>query len=135
MPEEKDAEMSETKCRILLVDDDPFVGEMLAMILEDEGYSIETAENGHDALEIFRSTPDIGLLISDMNMPGMSGLELIAAIRAASPEIPVILLTGTEDANLGHEADEYLLKDENMQDTIIEYVGKVLASKALKTNN
>ena len=121
--------MSETKCRILVVDDDPFVGEMLAMILEDEGYGVETAESGEDALDKFIAAPDIGLLISDMNMPGMSGLELIAAIRAANPEIPVILLTGTEDASLGHEADEYLLKDEDLQDNITVSVERVLAGK------
>ncbi len=119
--------MSELKCKILVVDDDPFVAEMLAMILEDEGYGIETAESGEDALEKFNASPDIGLLISDMNMPGMSGLELIAAIRAANPAIPVILLTGTEDASLGSVADEYLLKDENLQDNIIDAVQKVLA--------
>jgi CheY-like chemotaxis protein len=122
--------MSETKCRILVVDDDPFVGEMLAMILEDEGYEIETAESGEDALEKYRAAPDIGLLITDMNMPGMSGLQLIAAIRAAIPGIPVILLTGTEDASLGDEADEYLLKDEDLQDNITVSVERVLAGKA-----
>jgi len=62
-----------------------------------------------------------------MNMPGMSGLELIAAIRAATPGIPVILLTGSDDANLGREADEYLLKDENLQDTITVAVERVLS--------
>ena len=119
--------MGDAKGRIMVVDDDPFVGEMLAMILEDEGYSIETAENGNDALEKYRIAPDICLLITDMNMPGMSGLELIAAIRAATPGIPVILLTGSDDANLGREADEYLLKDENLQDTITVAVERVLS--------
>lgn len=118
--------MSEANCRILVADDDPFVGEMLAFILEDEGYQVETAESGEDALEKFGASQEIGLLISDMNMPGMSGLELIAAIRAARPEIPVILLTGSDDADLGKEADEYLLKDEDLQDKITEAVKRVL---------
>ena len=118
--------MSEAKCRILVVDDDPFVAEMLAVILDAEGYEVETAENGEDALVKFNAAPDTGLVISDMNMPGMTGLELFAAIRAATPAIATILLTGSEDVHLGQNADAYLLKDEDLQDTITVSVEQVL---------
>ncbi len=122
--------MSEGKCRILVVDDDPFVAEMLAVILDADGYEVETAENGEDALTKFAAAPDTGLVISDMNMPGMTGLELIGRIRASRPGIPAILLTGSDDVALGQEVDEYLLKDEDLQDTISLSVERVLERHA-----
>lgn len=122
--------MSEGKCRILVVDDDPFVAEMLAVILDADGYEVETAESGEDALTKFAAAPDTGLVISDMNMPGMTGLELIGRIRASRPGIPAILLTGSDDVALGQEVDEYLLKDEDLQDTISLSVERVLERHA-----
>ncbi|MBI2353636.1 MAG: response regulator [Deltaproteobacteria bacterium] len=124
--------MSEEKCRILVVDDDPFVGELLAVMLDAEGYEVDTAENGEDALARFTAATDTGLIISDMNMPGMTGLELIRKIRASNPDIPAILLTGSDDLAVGQEADEYLLKDENLQETIAISVARVLERHALK---
>ena len=131
----RDDDVSEEKCRILVVDDDPFVAEMLAVILDAEGYDVETAEDGPDALAKFAAAPDTGLVISDMNMPGMTGLELIGKIRAANAEIPIILLTGSDDVDLGKEADEYLLKDEDLQDTITVSVERVLEKHSMKTPN
>lgn len=122
--------MAEEKCRILVVDDDPFVAEMLAVILDADGYTVETAENGADALAKFSAAPETGLVISDMNMPGMTGLELIGRIRAAKPGFPAILLTGSDDVALGQEVDEYLLKDEDLQDTISLSVERVLGRHA-----
>jgi two-component system response regulator PilR (NtrC family) len=124
--------MSDEKCRILVVDDDPFVAEMLAVILESDDYTVETAEDGEDALTRFAAAPETGLVITDMNMPGMTGLELIARIRAVTPGIPAILLTGSDTMAIGQEVDEYLLKDENLQDTITLSVGRVLERHALK---
>jgi CheY-like chemotaxis protein len=122
--------MSGEKCRILVVDDDPFVVEMLAIILEADGYEVDTAENGEDALAKFTASPDTGLIISDMNMPGMTGLELIGQIRAYNSSIPAILLTGSDDVDPGQEVDEYLLKDENIQDNISLSVERVLERHA-----
>ncbi|MGD0585927.1 MAG: response regulator [Oryzomonas sp.] len=122
--------MSGENCRILVVDDDPFVVELLAIILEADGYEVDTAENGEDALAKFTASPDIGLIISDMNMPGMTGLELIGQIRAYKSSIPAILLTGTDDVDPGQEVDEYLLKDENIQDNISLSVERVLKRHA-----
>lgn len=112
--------------KILLVDDDPFVGEMLAMVLQSCDYEVETAESGAEALEKFKAG-DIGLVISDMHMPGMDGLELIARLKQAETKIPCILLTG--DAPSGRAdsgVDLYLVKDEDVQEAVVEAVEKLL---------
>ena len=112
--------------KILLVDDDPFVGEMLAMVLEACDYEVESVESGEAALEKFRSG-DFGLVISDMNMPGMDGLELIGRLKQAERKIPCILLTGDDTSGRSDPGVElYLLKDENVQEAVVEAVGKLL---------
>lgn len=135
MGRKRDGAMSNDKCRILVVDDDSFVAEMLAIILDADGYLVETAENGEDALGKFAAAPDIGMIISDMNMPGMTGLELIDRIHGVNSSIPAILLTGSDDVAHGPEVDEYLLKDEDLQDTISLSVARVLERHALKPDD
>ena len=116
--------------KILLVDDDPFVGEMLAMVLQECEYEVETAENGVEALAKFTAGADIGLVISDMHMPGMNGLELLAQLRQTGRACPFILLTGDDASGrlLDPQVDLYLLKDENVQESIVDVVAKLLGS-------
>lgn len=132
--------MDQEKVKVLVVDDDTFVSEMLATILKDGDYDVATAHDGAEALGKFNSDPDIGLVISDMNMPGMSGLELIHEIRGENSDIPIIILTGNNEISVAIEAinsgaNDYLLKDENIQDTIILSVEKVLEKHNLKKQN
>lgn len=86
--------MEETKTRkILTVDDDEFVREILAAYLEDSGYEVLQAENGRLGLETFRSQkPDLVML--DLRMPEMDGLEVLGYITQESPDTPVILVSG-----------------------------------------
>lgn len=132
--------MSETPTTILVVDDDAFVSEMLAMILGGDGYQVETAAHGREALAKLEEFPAIGLVISDMNMPEMDGLELIEAIRRSGSEVPIIILTGNSEisvaiAALNKGANDYLMKDENIHETISISVDKVLEKEQLKRQN
>ncbi len=132
--------MKDEKIKILVVDDDSFVRDMLASILETCNYEVETSHNGADALEQAVSETDIDLIISDMNMPEMSGLELIEEIRLAELEVPIIILTGNNEISTAIEAmkigaNDYLLKDENIQDTIPISAEKVLEKHQLKMQN
>jgi CheY-like chemotaxis protein len=126
--------MNREPTRVLVVDDDPFIGEVMTAVLEGGGYAVITAENGRQALGAFNAEgAAIGLIISDMNMPEMGGMELIAKIRGTGSDVPVIILTGGNDtASLATGADDHLLKDEHIQDTIIPMVENVLAKHALK---
>ncbi|HEV3037673.1 MAG TPA: response regulator [Candidatus Angelobacter sp.] len=81
------------KHRILVVDDDEAVRETLVMVLRSEGYDVNTAMHGFDALlQMKRTLPSI--LISDLNMPQMSGFELLSVVRRRFPRISVIAMSG-----------------------------------------
>lgn len=132
--------METDKCTLLVVDDDAFVSEMLADILSGEGYQVETAAHGREALAKLEEQPEISLVISDMNMPEMSGLELIEAIRERESEVPIIILTGNSEVSvaisaLNKGANDYLMKDENIHETISISVEKVLEKQQLKLKN
>jgi len=77
---------------VLVVDDEPGIVEPLAKIFEKESLRVLTAASGTDALEILRREP-ISVLLTDLVMPGMSGLDLLKASRSVSPETETILMT------------------------------------------
>ncbi|MFW6240538.1 MAG: response regulator, partial [Thermodesulfobacteriota bacterium] len=81
--------------RILLVDDEPSIVRMQRKMLERLGYQVAVAASSPAALTIFRETPDaFDLVVSDLSMPKMTGLQLAGKIYAIRPETPVILCTG-----------------------------------------
>jgi CheY-like chemotaxis protein len=76
-----------------LVEDERSMRDLLALMLSKEGYRVDTAENGAQARERIDKESLYDLLITDISMPGMTGLELLAYTRQASPETEVILMT------------------------------------------
>lgn len=78
---------------ILIVDDEQGYRDLLHMELSDQGYLVLTAAGGPEALEILKKE-NVGLIITDMKMPKMDGLEVLIAGRQLRPGIPVILMTG-----------------------------------------
>jgi CheY-like chemotaxis protein len=85
------------KNRILIVDDDRSICFTVAMLLRDEGYETVTAEDGFDALLQMKSDmPEV--VISDLNMPRMSGFEFLSVIRRRFPQVLVIAMSGAYDA-------------------------------------
>ena len=132
--------METIKNTLLVVDDDSFVSEMLAEILEGDGYKVETAEHGREALHKLVEFPEICLVISDMNMPEMNGLELIEAVRSKGSDVPIIILTGNSEISvaisaLNKGANDYLMKDENIHETVGISVAKALEKQQLKLDN
>jgi CheY-like chemotaxis protein len=79
-------------CRILVVDDEPFVCDAVKMMLNFDGHIVETASNGKEALALFENGK-FDLVITDFAMPSMKGDELAAAIKARSPNQPVVMIT------------------------------------------
>lgn len=86
-----------TPLKLLVVDDEDFVRELLQEILEFEGCKVTLAENGDDALQLFQQTHFDGVF-TDVGMPGMSGWELAQAIRQQSEMIPIAVITGWGEA-------------------------------------
>jgi response regulator RpfG family c-di-GMP phosphodiesterase len=126
--------------KILIVDDDSIVREMLSDVLQSNDYTVQTAQNGAEALEKYRSIQNIGLIVSDMNMPEMNGLELIKKLRARKIDIPIIILSGSTEITTAIKAihsgaNDYLIKDENIEETIILSVKKILEKKRLEELN
>jgi len=123
--------MGEKIPRVMIVDDDPFVRDMLTFILEAGEYEVVVAENGFEAFEKCTSDPCIELLISDLNMPVMSGLELTRELRKHNVAIPIIVLTGDSEVAAAGEAvrsgaNGYLVKDENIADAVLDALEKTL---------
>jgi EAL domain-containing protein (putative c-di-GMP-specific phosphodiesterase class I)/ActR/RegA family two-component response regulator len=100
--------------RLLIVDDDPTVASTLARILAREGHSVVTLSSGEEA--VARATGErFDVILSDVSMPGMSGIEMLRKLRELGQEVPVIFVTGTprlEDAvrAVEHGAFRYLTK-------------------------
>ena len=80
--------------RVLVVDDDPFVGESTAAMIEDLGHLAINVESAAGALEVMRSEPSIDIVITDYAMPGKNGAELAADIRQSRPDLPVVISDG-----------------------------------------
>jgi DNA-binding response OmpR family regulator len=100
--------------RVLVVDDDPTVSDVVRRYLERAGFAVSLATDGPDALDVVeRDHPD--LVVLDLMLPGIDGLEVCRRLRTRTPEVPVVMLTalGEEaDRVLGLElgADDYLTK-------------------------
>jgi CheY-like chemotaxis protein len=79
---------------ILLVDDDDDVRETSADMLGELGYTVIQASNGEDALDIIDRMPELEIMVTDIRMPGMSGLELADVVRIRRTDLKVILVSG-----------------------------------------
>lgn len=107
--------------RIMVVDDDPHINELVKLYLEKEGYNVECYLNGWDALNDFKNNPP-HLMILDIMLPGMDGWDVCKEVRKIS-EVPIIMLTAkgeTFDKVLGLElgADDYIVKPFDPQELV-----------------
>ena len=128
--------MPTNRLRILIVDDDPIVAESLAEFLAREGYGTATAGDGNEALAMLSGhgpgeTGAYGLVIADINMPRLDGMELLKRIRKQHESVAVIMVTGfakiqtaVEAVRLG--ASEYLTKP------VVEDELRIAVSKAVR---
>ena len=108
--------MPDTKTRVLIVDDEPSIRTSMSHILTEVGYRARSAEDGFSALvELRKEIPDI--LLSDLNMPGMSGFELLSVVRRRFPAIQTIAMSGAfqgDEVPSGVAADAFYQKGSSM---------------------
>ena len=126
------------KIRILVVDDERSMREMLCILLEREGYEAVEAKNAEVALQLFE-TSLFDLVISDIQMPGLNGIELLARIKKLSPDVPVLMITAFATAEQAVDAIKlgafhYFTKPFN-NDEIRALVRNALEKRELKQEN
>jgi CheY-like chemotaxis protein len=134
---EETSSSQECKFRILVVDDNENIRDMLEDFLSFEGHTAVLAEDGEKALNVF-SEQDFDIVISDLGMPGMSGWELTNRIKQTKPGVPVVIITGW-GAQLGAEdlkknkVESILSKPFNLDQVkqMIETVGAKLSKKEI----
>lgn len=124
---------------ILVVEDDADVRATLCKILNREGYSTKEAQNGKEALSILRQRNDICVVITDMVMPLMDGIELLQAVRVIHPHVPVILETGhatieTAVQAMKEGAYDHIVKPFSRHD-IIKTVEQAMRMRTLMIEN
>jgi len=124
--------------RLLVVDDERSMREFLEIMLAGEGYEVETAASGEDAYDIYRKDrPD--LVLTDVRMPGMSGLDLIREIRAIDPSAPIIAITAYASADdairaVREGAYDYISKPFQIED-LRAVIRNALEARRLRAEN
>ncbi len=93
------------KPRILIIDDDEGIRNLIASILSNDQYQIEQAENGHQALEIFH-TFQPHIIILDVIIPEMSGIDILNEIRKIDNQVKIIMISGWHDLGIVKESIE-----------------------------
>ena len=117
----------------LIVDDDHEVRSMLTSILEDEGYLVETAENGKKAIFLCEKAPfDVALI--DIELPDIKGTDLLAILKEKQPKMVKIIITGhpsIENAakSVNEKADGYITKPFNVQE-LMGMIKKLIEEKS-----
>ncbi len=119
---------------ILWADDEIDLLKPHILFLNDKGYQIATATNGNDALDIFK-TKDFDLVFLDENMPGLTGLETLSQIKTINPDVPVVMITKSEEEYLmedaiGFKIDDYLIKPVNPKQILLT-IKKLIDNKRL----
>jgi CheY-like chemotaxis protein len=122
------------KHRILVVDDEESIRVVFAQLLQREGYEVATAENGFDALlKLKEFVPDV--IISDLNMPKMSGFEFLSVIRRRFPKISVIASSGAYGSRAvptGVLADAFYAKGQEHPENLLNNVADLIQTPAAR---
>ena len=128
------------RIQVLFVDDEENVLRSLRRLFVDEAYEIIVANSGEEALRVIQSNPDIGLIVSDQRMPGLTGVDFLAKAREIAPDALRILLTGYADINAVAEAINrggayrYITKPWKDQE-LIQIIGEAAQQYSLRKEN
>jgi signal transduction histidine kinase/ActR/RegA family two-component response regulator len=138
VPQNPEPPAGKDRPRILLVDDEEGVLEILADLFAESPYEVDTACTGEEALNALQSTP-YDLLLTDINLPGVNGLEVVGAAKEADPEMVVIVITGYASTGtaidaLRQGAYDYITKPFDLYE-VDQVVARGLTSRGLVREN
>jgi len=127
-----------SRATILFVDDDAAMREVMALILSEEGFDVITAGDGLEALaELRMRTPD--LIISDLHMPRISGVEFLSVVRRRFPSLPAIAVSGAYDLSqsyaAGVMADAFYPKGQSHPDELIKTIRQLMYKPLKRPTN
>ena len=126
---------NDNQLRILVVDDEECIRDLLRELLESEHCAVSTAAGGHEALALFESR-EFDAVFTDVGMPGMSGWELAGTIRRQSKEIPIAVITGWGEAVGSNEQKEagvnWVIAKPFTADRIFELVREIIAQREVE---
>ncbi|HWR15463.1 MAG TPA: response regulator [Terriglobales bacterium] len=130
--------MNDSKHLILVVDDEQSIRDSVALLLRASGYEVNTAIHGFDAiLQLQKTTPDV--IISDLNMPQMSGFEFLSVVRRRFPEIPVVAISGAyesgEQVPGGVIADAFYGKGRHRPEELLRAVAELIRTATSRAIN
>ena len=137
-PQEPREASRERTARVLVADDERSIRELLAIVLKREGYEVIVAENGQAALDAL-ATGAVDLVISDIKMPDMSGVEVLRAAKAADASLPAIMMTAFASTETAVEAMrlgacDYLIKPFDVDELKLKVREKVEARQLRQEN-
>lgn len=129
----------ERACKVLVVDDEPSIVNILSTLLSSEGYEVDTALSGEQALAYLQSNP-VDVLVTDIRMDGMNGFELITETRKIDPYVRVIVITAHDCYDmihqaLQHDAYDYLTKPLENHEVVISSINRAAAATRLHRDN
>jgi len=119
-----------SKLRILVVDDEPAVGNTVKMLLEIDGHEVETTNSSQEALGLFESGR-FDLVFTDFAMPGMNGHQLAAAIKAGAPEQPIVMVTGHAGTLLPSPDVDLVIGKPFLLEDLREAIARVMPEESL----
>lgn len=124
-----------SKARILAVDDQRYFRELVEGLLSDEGYEVQTASSGEEALHLFERE-DFEIVLTDLVMPGIDGAELVRRLKERRPDQDIVMVTGVVDVSAAVEAmklgaTDYILKPFD-RGLLLDSVDKILSRRRLR---
>src|SRR3990172_199317 len=125
-------------CNILLVEDEEYIRENLSEILHMNGHSVSTAPNGEAGLDLAKRS-DFDIVLTDLKLPGMNGIEVIRSVKSISPDTACIILTGYASVETAVEAMRVgaftYLKKPFSKDELLITIEKAIEVHSLKQEN
>src|SRR5690349_17226918 len=123
---------------ILIVDDEQSYRQLLSLVFEPDGHVIRTASNGLEALDVLQAEP-VDVIISDVKMPDMDGIEMLRAVRETLPDLGVIFMTAFASVETAREAfklgaDDFIQKPFDVEELKL-LVKKTIEKQALIDEN
>ncbi|HEX4861792.1 MAG TPA: response regulator, partial [Rhizomicrobium sp.] len=119
--------------RVLLIEDDSAMARSIELMLRSEGFNVYTTDLGEEGIDLGKLY-DYDIIVLDLQLPDMSGFEVLKSLRVAKVQTPVLILSGTADIDtkvrgLGYGADDYMTKPFNKDELIARINAIVRRSK------